>query len=59
MQFIQDPEAFDGIQMSQLGNYNLRVRWRFKNYNRIFIGTETMTVGKNVNIYYLGLRKQF
>lgn len=49
----------DDIQVSQIAKYNLRVRWKFKNQNRLYLGTETMNRGYGKNTFYIGLRKPF
>lgn len=50
-------EGDDGLQLSQVANYNMRLRWKFNNQNRVYIGMETMTIPSN--IFYIGFRKQF
>jgi hypothetical protein len=54
-------EIFDEVQFSQFVKYNLRVRWKFKNKNKIFIGAETMSSAAPgfINSYYIGFRKFF
>ncbi len=54
---IQKIEGDDGLQLSQVANYNMRLRWKFNNQNRVYIGMETMTIP--YNIFYIGFRKQF
>jgi hypothetical protein len=53
------PEVFDGMQMAAIAKYNIRLRWRFGNNNRLYVGTETMSAGYGKNSYYIGFRKMF
>jgi hypothetical protein len=55
-------DIFDDIQINQLVKYNGRIRWRFKNKNKIYFGLQTMAdvmPGRKPNTYYIGFVKNF
>ena len=64
-QIIEETDAskmFTAIESGKIVKYNMRVRWRLKNQDRLYGGAETMNSavkGTGKIFYYIGYRRKF
>ena|ERR1035437_8974731 len=63
MKSVEEGDLIDVLSSTQflkIVQYNLRARWKFKNLNHIYVGTNTFTVSGSVkNLFYMGFKKNF
>lgn len=64
-QIIEDTdisEILTAIESAKIVKYNIRIRWRMKNQDRLYGGAETMNSaikGTGKVLFYVGYRKKF